>query len=173
MQKIVLGGGCFWCVEAVYSSTNGVISAISGYANGDTPNPTYKAVCGGTTGYAEVVEVSFDESIISLVAVLEIFWAIHDPTTLNRQGADVGTQYRSCIYFEDASLEECIHQSLQNAQEHFSSNIVTEIAPLKSFYMAEEYHQNYFANNPTQGYCLAVVAPKVAKFEEKFKEFAK
>jgi len=173
MQKIVLGGGCFWCIEAVYSSTKGVISAISGYTNGNTPNPTYKDVCSGSTGYAEVVEVSFDESTITLEAILDIFWAIHDPTTLNRQGADVGTQYRSCIFFEDTALEDRVKKSLQNAQKQFSSSIVTIVEHLKNFYVAEEYHQNYFANNPYQGYCMTVIAPKVTKFQEHFKELAK
>jgi peptide-methionine (S)-S-oxide reductase len=173
MQKIVLGGGCFWCVEAVFTQTKGVISAISGYANGDTLEPTYKAVCTGTTGYAEVVEVSFDEDIISLEQVLEIFWAIHDPTSLNRQGVDTGTQYRSCVFYNEIGQEEAIKNSLKSAEQNFSTSIATQVEELKSFFPAEEYHQNYFINNPYQGYCAAVVAPKVQKFQDKFKGFAK
>jgi peptide-methionine (S)-S-oxide reductase len=173
MQKIVVGGGCFWCVEAVFSHVKGVVSAISGYANGDAPNPDYEKVCTGKSGYAEVVEVSFDEDAISLEQILEIFWAIHDPTTPNRQGADIGSQYRSCIFFTDANQEETVKKSLQNAQKNFQATIVTQTKSLKSFYPAEEYHQNYFANNPHQGYCAAVVALKIQKFQDKFKGFAK
>jgi peptide-methionine (S)-S-oxide reductase len=173
IEKITLGGGCFWCVEAVYSGTRGVKKAISGYANGHTRNPTYKDVCTGATGHAEVIQIEFDDDIISLEKVLDIFWAIHDPTTLNRQGADAGTQYRSCIYFEDEKQKNIIAKSLQKAQSEFRDKIVTEVAPLLKFYPAEDYHQNYFAKNPNQGYCAAVVAPKVHKFHENFKDLAK
>lgn len=170
---ITLAGGCFWCIEAVYSGMRGVLSATSGYANGNTPNPSYKAVCGGDTGYAEAVKVEFDVAEVSLEQILEVFWHIHDPTSLNRQGADVGTQYRSGIYYADESQKAAIEASLARAQKMFSQNIVTEVVPLKNWYEAEEYHQNYFANNPYQGYCQAVVAPKVVKFMDKFEDMAK
>lgn len=173
IEKITLGGGCFWCVEAVYSGTKGVKKAISGYANGHTKDPIYKDVCSDATGHAEVVHIEFDNAKISLGQILDIFWTIHDPTTLNAQGADIGTQYRSCIYFEDAKQKEIIANSIIQAQKHFSSKIVTEVAPLQKFYPAEDYHQNYFVNNPHQGYCAVVVAPKIHKFHEKFKELAK
>lgn len=172
-EKIVIAGGCFWCIEGVYSQTKGVKSAISGYANGQTPNPTYKAVCAGTTGYAEAVELVYDPKIISLEKILEIFWHIHDPTTLNRQGADVGTQYRSGIFYSNQKDKQRAEASKEAAQKSFSAKIVTQIEPLKNWYKAEEYHQNYFAKNPTQGYCQAVVAPKVIKFRDKFEGLAK
>lgn len=170
---ITLAGGCFWCIEAVYSGMRGVLSATSGYANGNTPNPSYKTVCTGDTGYAEAVKVEFNEEIVNLEKILEVFWHIHDPTSLNRQGADVGTQYRSGIYYADESQKAAIEASLAKAQKMFSQNIVTEVVPLKNWYEAEEYHQNYFANNPYQGYCQAVVAPKVVKFMDKFEDMAK
>lgn len=172
-DSITLAGGCFWCVEAVYSGMRGVIGATSGYANGKTPNPSYKAVCGGDTGYAEAVKVEFDVADVSLEQILEVFWHIHDPTLLNRQGADVGTQYRSGIYYADESQKAAIEASLAKAQKMFSQKIVTEVEPLKNWYEAEEYHQNYFANNPYQRYCQAVVAPKVIKFMEKFEDIVK
>lgn len=170
---ITLAGGCFWCIEAVYSGMRGVLSATSGYANGNTPNPSYKAVCSGDTGYAEAVKVEFDVAEVSLEQILEVFWHIHDPTSLNRQGADVGTQYRSGIYYADEAQKTTIKASLKEAQKMFSQKIVTEIEPLKNWYEAEEYHQNYFVNNPSQGYCQAVVAPKVIKFMEKFEDMVK
>ncbi len=173
LENIILAGGCFWCIEAVYSGTRGVASAISGYANGNTPNPTYKAVCGGDTGYAEAVKVEFDADIISLEQILEVFWHIHDPTSLNRQGADVGTQYRSGIYYEDEAQKALIEASKAKVQDGLSTKIVTEICPLKNWFEAEDYHQNYFENNPYQGYCMAVVAPKVVKFRENFKGLIK
>lgn len=173
LSSIILAGGCFWCVEAVYSGMKGVVSAVSGYANGNTPNPTYRAVCTGNTGYAEAVKVEFDADTVSLEQILEVFWHIHDPTSLNRQGADIGTQYRSGIYYADEVQKTTIEASLKEAQKMFSQKIVTEIEPLKNWYEAEEYHQNYFANNPNQGYCQAVIAPKVAKFRKKFGELAK
>lgn len=151
----------------------GVIGATSGYANGDTQNPIYEAVCGGNTGYAEAVKVEFDTDIVSLEQILEVFWHIHDPTTLNRQGADTGTQYRSGVYYEDERQKAVIEASLVKAQKIFSTPIVTEVRPLRNWYEAEEYHQNYFVKNPNQGYCQAVVAPKVMKFREKFGELAK
>jgi len=173
MGSIVLAGGCFWCIEAVYSRMQGVISATSGYANGDMLNPTYEAVCSGKTGYAEAVKVEFDADTVSLEQILEVFWHIHDPTTLNRQGADAGTQYRSGVYYEDEAQKTVVEKSAAEAQKMFSQKIVTEIEPLKNWHEAEEYHQNYFAKNPNQGYCQAVVAPKVMKFREKFEGLAK
>jgi len=173
MHKITLGGGCFWCIEAVYSQTKGIIKATCGYANGHTKNPTYKDVCTGTTGHAEVVQVEFDDKIIPLERVLDILWTIHDPTTLNRQGADAGTQYRSCIYFKGEKQKEIVIESLQKAQSEFRDKIVTEVAPLQMFYPAEDYHQNYFVKNPYQSYCLAIVAPKIDKFHKKYQELVK
>ncbi|MGE4398908.1 MAG: peptide-methionine (S)-S-oxide reductase MsrA [Campylobacterales bacterium] len=172
-SSIILAGGCFWCIEAVYSGMRGVLSATSGYANGNTPNPSYKAVCTGETGYVEAVKVEFDVAEVSLEQILEVFWHIHDPTSLNRQGADVGTQYRSGIYYADEAQKAVIEASLTNAQKMFSQKIVTEVEPLKNWYDAEEHHQNYFANNPYQGYCQAVVAPKVVKFMDKFEDMVK
>ncbi len=172
-EKIALGGGCFWCVEAIFSITKGVIHATSGYANGHTKDPTYKDVCSGNTGYAEVVQVEFDNKIISLEKILEIFWAIHDPTTLNKQGADSGTQYRSCIFFENSDQQDVIMKSAQKAQKNFSSKIITQIETIQKFYKAEDYHQNYFAKNPNQGYCAAVIAPKKEKFQHTFKDLLK
>lgn len=171
MGSIVLAGGCFWCIEAVYSRMQGVISATSGYANGDTPNPTYEAVCMGKTGYVEAVKVEFDASIVNLEQILDVFWHIHDPTTLNRQGADTGTQYRSGAYYVDETQKTVIEKSVSEAQTIFSQEIVTEVGPLKNWYEAENYHQNYFIKNPNHGYCRVVVAPKVMKFREKFPDF--
>jgi peptide-methionine (S)-S-oxide reductase len=167
-EYITLAGGCFWCIEAVYSGMRGVISATSGYANGDMPNPTYEAVCSGKTGYAEVVKVEFDADTVSLEQILEVFWHIHDPTSLNRQGADAGTQYRSGVYCTDEAQKTVVEKSVAEAQKIFSQKIVTEIKPLKNWHEAEEYHQNYFVKNPEAGYCQAVAAPKVVKFREKF-----
>lgn len=167
-EKIVLGGGCFWCVEAVYSRAKGVKSAISGYAGGARPNPTYENVCSGATGHAEVVEITFNPDIITFEELLEIFWVIHDPTTLNRQGADKGTQYRSVIFYLDDEQKEKAEASMADAQQHFADPIVTELSPAPTFYPAEAYHQNYFSLNPMQGYCQVVVAPKVQKFMTTF-----
>lgn len=170
MQKALLGGGCFWCLEAVYHRVKGVQSAISGYAGGEIPNPDYRSVCGGDTGHAEVVEVTFDPEVISYAQLLEIFWVIHNPTTLNRQGADVGTQYRSVIYYYDAAQKAEAEASIAQAQGEFSDPIVTELSAAPTFYPAEAYHQKYFDLNPNQGYCQAVVAPKIQKFMTRFKE---
>lgn len=172
-QNIVVAGGCFWCTEAVYQNMQGIQKVTSGYANGLTPNPTYKAICGGNTGYAEAVKIEFDADIANLEQILEVFWHIHDPTSLNRQGADVGTQYRSGIYYTNEAQKAVIKASLAEAQKMFTKAIVTEVEPLKNWYEAEEYHQNYFANNPHQGYCMAVVAPKVMKFKSSFVDFLK
>ncbi len=172
-KQIVLGGGCFWCIEAVYNRTKGVISAISGYSGGLNANPTYQQICTGTTNHAEVVTVTYDDDVISLESLLEIFWVIHDPTSLNRQGADAGTQYRSVIYYANEDEKKSIEASIEDIQEEFSSKIVTEVSPLGVVYEAEGYHQDYLSLNPTQGYCQAVVAPKVQKFMMNFKEMIK
>lgn len=163
VTEIILGGGCFWCLEAVYQRIEGVISVTSGYSGGEVTNPTYEQVCNGKTGHAEVVKIQFDPKIISLEDILRIFWKIHDPTSLNRQGADVGSQYRSAIYYTNQNQVDVIHSSILNEQKNYSNNIVTEVKPLDAFYQAEDYHQNYFNNHPYQGYCQAVIHPKLAK----------
>ena len=167
-----LAGGCFWCLEAVYDGLKGVVSVESGYMGGSRANPTYEQVCGGDTGHAEVVRVTFDPATVSFKELLEVFFVIHDPTTLNRQGNDVGTQYRSAIFYhtpqQKADAEEVI--SRLNAAKLWNGPIVTEVAPATPFYVAEGYHQEYFARNPYQPYCQAVVAPKVAKFRKHFLE---
>ena len=169
LQVITLGGGCFWCVEAVYELVDGVESVESGYCNGQLLNPSYEQVCSGTTGHAEVVRVSFDDERIPLREVLEIFFTVHDPTTLNRQGNDSGTQYRSGIYFERAAQEAVARGVLAEAQAAHGGRAVTELLPLANYSRAEAYHQHYFANHPNQGYCAFVVAPKVEKFRKTFK----
>ncbi len=173
MQTAILGGGCFWCVEAVFNRAKGVISAISGYAGGENPNPTYQQICTGTTGHAEVVKITFDENIISFEDILDIFFEIHDPTSLNRQGADAGTQYRSVVYYLDEEQHDAVEAKIEELQRHLPSDIVTEVSPAPEFYEAEGYHQDYLSLNHSQGYCQAVVAPKVQKFMMKFKEFIK
>jgi peptide-methionine (S)-S-oxide reductase len=175
LQTATLAGGCFWCLEAVYDEIKGVHSVESGYAGGHVDNPTYREVCYGTTGHAEVVQVHFDPSIVSYRDLLNVFFAIHDPTTLNRQGADVGTQYRSAIFYHDDEqkrIAEAVVKELTD-QKLFDRPIVTEVTPLDKFYMAEDYHQEYFASNPYQPYCQAVVAPKVSKFRKHFLELLK
>lgn len=168
LQTITLGGGCFWCLEAVYERVRGVVAVESGYANGETPNPSYEQVCSGRTGHAEVVRVSFDPAQISLREVLEIFFVVHDPTTLNRQGNDVGTQYRSGIYVHDAEQERVAREVLAEVAAQHGGRVVTELMPERGYTRAEDYHQHYFANHPNQGYCAFVVAPKVAKFQKTF-----
>jgi len=168
IDTVTLGGGCFWCLEAVYEKVDGVTAVESGYANGHVKNPSYEQVCGGDTGHAEVVKVSFDTSRISLREILEIFFTIHDPTTLNRQGNDVGTQYRSGIYFHDAEQERVAREVLAEVNEHHRGGAVTEVLPVAGYSRAEDYHQHYFANHPEQGYCAFVVAPKVEKFRKTF-----
>jgi peptide-methionine (S)-S-oxide reductase len=162
----VLGGGCFWCTEAVYLEVNGVTKVESGYMGGQQPNPTYEQVCAGTTGHAEVVRLEFDPGVISYRDILEIFFTIHDPTTLNRQGNDVGTQYRSVIYYQSPEQEATARQVMAEMAHVWDAPIVTEISPAEPFYKAEDYHQNYFAQHPLQGYCAFVVGPKVAKFRK-------
>ena len=169
-ETAILGGGCFWCVEAQYKMLKGVKKAISGYAGGQVDNPTYKQVCNGDTGHAEVVKIEYDPSVITYRDIIDLFWEAHDPTTLNRQGNDVGTQYRSSIMYLNDEQKAIAEASKKEAQKDWKDPIVTEIVPLKKFYTAEAYHQDYFANNPTQGYCRVIVGPKVAKFRKKLEE---
>lgn len=168
MEKALVGGGCFWCIEAVYNRVIGVQSAISGYAGGARKHPSYEQVCSGATGHAEVVEVTYDAAVLTYEEILDIFWAIHDPTTLNAQGADRGTQYRSVIYYYDEVQKEKAEVSIAEAQKNRSDPIVTKLSPAPEFYPAEGYHQNYYSEHPTQGYCYAVIAPKIEKFMKKF-----
>jgi len=167
LETATLGGGCFWCVEAVYERLPGVVSVTSGYAGGHTGNPTYQQICTGTTGHAEVAQLRFDPAKISFAKILEVFWQAHDPTTLNRQGADEGTQYRSVIFYHDEKQKLLAEKSKLGAQAQFKHPIVSEITPLKKFYPAEDYHQGYFDNNSRQPYCQAVIAPKLEKLEHK------
>jgi len=175
LQTATLAGGCFWCLEAVYDEIKGVHSVESGYAGGHMDNPTYRAVCNGDTGHAEVIQVNFDPNVISYRDLLNVFFAIHDPTTLNRQGADVGTQYRSAIFYHDDEQKRIAEELIKelNTQEIWDRPIVTQVEKLDKFYMAEDYHQEYFAKNPYQPYCMAVVAPKVSKFRKHFLELLK
>jgi peptide-methionine (S)-S-oxide reductase len=171
-EVATLAGGCFWCLEAVFDDLSGVESVESGYMGGERPNPTYRQVCTGTTGHAEVVQVTFDPEAVSFRELLEVFFTIHDPTTLNRQGADVGTQYRSAIFYhspEQKSIAESTIAEL-DAKGIWGAPIVTEVVPAVEFYVAEDYHQEYYAGNASQPYCQMVVAPKVAKFRQKFTE---
>ncbi|WP_457749372.1 peptide-methionine (S)-S-oxide reductase MsrA [Sulfurimonas sp.] len=167
-ERIVLGGGCFWCIEAVYRNVKGVLSAVSGYAGGARANPSYENVCSGATGHAEIVDITYDADVISLSEILDIFFEIHDPTTLNQQGADKGTQYRSVIYYADEEQKSVIEDSIAKHQQDFSDKIVTELSPLPEVYPAESYHQNYYNLNASQGYCQVVIAPKLQKFMTKF-----
>ena len=169
LQSITLGGGCFWCTEAVYERVDGVTAVESGYCNGHVLRPTYEQVCTGTTGHAEVIRVSYDDSRISLRELLEIFFAVHDPTTLNRQGNDAGTQYRSGIYWERSEDEAVAREVLAEVGAAMGGRVVTELQALANYSKAEAYHQHYFANHPGQGYCAFVVAPKVEKFRRTFK----
>jgi peptide-methionine (S)-S-oxide reductase len=170
LECATLGGGCFWCLEAVFEQMRGVERVESGYAGGATPHPSYEAVCTGTTGHAEVVQLTFDPAVVSYREILEVFFAMHNPTTLNRQGADVGTQYRSAIFFHSPEQQQVAEQVIAevNAAAVWDRPIVTEVAALDTFYGAEDYHQGYFRNHPGQGYCQAVVAPKAAKFRKQF-----
>ena len=169
-QQLILAGGCFWCLEAVFELLEGVEDVESGYANGQTENPDYRSVCSGETGHAEVVRITYDDTQISTDDLLEIFFEIHDPTTLNRQGADVGTQYRSAIFYENDTVKEKALRAKESAQSNQSNPIVTIIEPLKSYYPAESYHQDYYRHNSTQGYCMAVISPKVKKLRKQHSE---
>jgi peptide-methionine (S)-S-oxide reductase len=166
-EVAVLGGGCFWCMDAVFRMLPGVKSVVSGYAGGTTENPTYKEVCSGLTGHAEVIRVKFDPRVISYEKLLETFWQVHEPTTLDRQGPDAGTQYRSIILYANAAQKAAAEKSKAQAQARFRDPIVTEIVPLAAFYAAEGYHQDFYRNNPANPYCRAIIQPKVEKMEKK------
>jgi peptide-methionine (S)-S-oxide reductase len=172
LEVATLAGGCFWCLEAVYDELNGVVDVVSGYSGGNTPSPSYEAVCTGQTGHAETVQIIFDPNVVPYQELLEVFFTIHDPTTLNRQGADVGTQYRSAIFYhtpeQKATAERVISELEQ--EKVWDKPIITELTPFRTFYPAEAYHQEYFKRNPYQGYCMAIIAPKVAKFRSKYLE---
>jgi peptide-methionine (S)-S-oxide reductase len=175
LEVTTLAGGCFWCLEAVYDELKGVEDVVSGYSGGNVANPSYERVCTGDTGHAEAVQVTFDPQIVSYRQLLEVFFTIHDPTSLNRQGADVGTQYRSVIFYHNAEQKAIAEQVMSEleAQKLWKKPVVTELVPFESFYPAEEYHQEYFKRNPYQGYCMVVIAPKVAKFRHKYMESLK
>jgi len=170
LETATLGAGCFWCVEAVFDDLKGVESVESGYSGGHTENPTYQQVCSETTGHAEVAKINFDPNEISFKEILQVFFAVHDPTTLNRQGNDVGSSYRSAIFYHDDNQKRIAEEVIKEVEAEgvYDNPIVTEVAPFNKFYIAENYHQEYFANNPNQPYCAAVVAPKVAKFRQKY-----
>ena len=168
-KKIVIGGGCFWCIEAVFQRVHGVISAKSGYMDGKIKNPTYREVCSGATGHNEVVEITYNQDVISLEEILEIFWSVHNPTTLNQQGADKGTQYRSGIYYYNSDERDIIQLSIENvASKLWDDPIVTEVKEASEFYLAEAYHQDYYNRNDYAGYCQIVINPKLAKLRESF-----
>jgi len=168
MQRAILGGGCFWCVEGAYKHIQGIESSLPGYAGGHDPNPNYNTVCSGVTGHAEVVEVIFDEAIINFETILDVFFTVHDPTQLNRQGNDIGTQYRSVIFYINDEQKQIAEQKISYFQQYFDDDIVTEISPLSNYHEAEKYHHDYFALNPGNGYCQMVVAPKLSKVRQKF-----
>jgi peptide-methionine (S)-S-oxide reductase len=169
-EMATLAGGCFWCLEAVYQQLKGVEKVVSGYAGGHVANPSYQAVCSGTTGHAEVVQITYNPDVVTYRDLLDVFFTIHDPTTLNRQGNDVGTQYRSAIYYHTPEQKAIAEQKIKDvtAEGVWHNPIVTEVEPLDVFYPAEDYHQNYYVDNPNQGYCRVVIAPKVAKFRQKY-----
>lgn len=171
-EKATFGGGCFWCTEAVFDQLKGVSKVESGYSGGKIANPTYKEVCSGLTGHAEVIQVTYNPEVIGFEDLLEVFFATHDPTTLNRQGADVGTQYRSVVFYHSEKQKQTTELVIRtlNAEKIFDQPIVTEVSPFSQFYVAEDYHQEYFANNPNQPYCRAVIVPKIDKFKKLFKE---
>lgn len=174
LSTATFGGGCFWCTEAIFQQLKGVESVASGYSGGNVKNPSYREVCNGTTGHAEAIQVTFDTSVISYEQLLQVFFTTHDPTTLNRQGADVGTQYRSVIFYHDDAQRE-MAEKVKNefAPTIWDDEIVTEIAPFEEFYSAEEFHQNYFNDNPDQGYCRIVINPKVQKFRKQYADWLK
>lgn len=170
LETATLAAGCFWCVEAIFDDLKGVEDVVSGYSGGHTENPTYKEVCGETTGHAEVVQIRFDPSVLSYKELLQVFFTVHDPTTLNRQGGDIGTSYRSAVFYHSDEQRQIAEETIAefNAEGIYDNPIVTQVAAFDKFWPAEDYHQEYFANNPNQPYCNAVVAPKVAKFRQKF-----
>jgi len=175
IEKATLAGGCFWCLEAIYKKIKGVTEAIPGYSGGHTKNPAYEQVCADTTGHAEVIQITFEPEIISYAEILNIFWQIHNPTTLNRQGYDIGSQYRSAIFYHNEKQKEIAEKLKKDLQDAsiWPDPIVTEIIPLKEFYPAEEYHRNYLQNHPENNYCKMVVIPKVLKFMKKFQDYLK
>jgi len=170
LETIIFGNGCFWCTEAIFQDLKGVKSVVSGYSGGQVENPSYEAVCTGRTGHAEVVKVSFDPSVINLDQILDIFFVTHDPTTLNRQGNDVGTQYRSAIFYQDEGQKESAERAKTKAAGLYDDPIVTDISPLENYFPAEDYHQNYFKQHGNQPYCAFVIRPKVAKFRKEYLE---
>ncbi|MCK8121201.1 peptide-methionine (S)-S-oxide reductase MsrA [Pseudoalteromonas sp. 2CM32C] len=170
-QVATFGGGCFWCIDAAFRRVNGVSDVSSGYTGGNTDNPTYKSVCSGTTGHAEVVKVEFDSTIVSFETLLAMFFTLHDATQLNRQGNDIGTQYRSVVYYHNDEQLSLTNTMIEQLQTHVSEPIVTEVSPVTTYYPAEHYHQDYYNENPQQGYCSMLIAPKLHKFETVFKEF--
>jgi peptide-methionine (S)-S-oxide reductase len=173
METFVLAGGCFWCLDAVYRDLRGVSEVVSGYTGGTSAAPSYEAVCTGTTGHAEAVAVTFDPEVIPRDVILDVFFTLHDPRQLNRQGNDVGTQYRSAMYYTDDAQKELFEQAAARAADWWDGTIVTQIEPLGTYYAAEEYHQDFFAKNPNQGYCLAVAVPKVNKVRKSYAEYIK
>lgn len=173
MKSFVLGGGCFWCLDSAYMQFAGVIDVEVGYMGGHIDNPGYEAVCGGATGHAEVARVIFDETVIPSSVILDIFFTVHDPTQLNRQGNDIGTQYRSAMFYTDESQREEFAAAIERAKDIWGDGIVTELSEASEFWMGEEYHQDFFAKNPNQGYCVAVVAPKMAKARAGFADYLK
>lgn len=172
LETITLGGGCYWCVEAVYENLDGVKSVVSGFSGGKVANPTYEEVCTGETGHAEVVQITYDKTVTDINEIFKVFFTVHDPTTLNRQGADVGTQYRSVIFYKNEEQKKAAQNIIAdlNKAKVYNSPIVTKIEPFKTFYKAEDYHQNYYANNKNQPYCKMVIQPKLEKFEKVFKD---
>jgi methionine-S-sulfoxide reductase len=172
LETITLGGGCYWCVEAVYENLNGVKSVVSGFSGGKIANPTYEEVCTGTTGHAEVVQITYDKNVTDINEIFKVFFTVHDPTTLNRQGADVGTQYRSVIFYKNAEQKKAAENIITelNSAKVYDSPIVTKVEPFTKFYKAEDYHQNYYSNNKNQPYCKMVIQPKIEKFEKVFKD---
>ncbi len=175
MQVITLGGGCFWCMEAVFEEVRGVVKVESGYSGGHVANPTYQQVCTGETGHAEAVQITFDPDIVSLGDLLGIFFTVHDPTTLNRQGVDVGTQYRSVIFYRDEAQKKAAESAIRLVEREklYGCPVVTQVVPFEAFYEAEAYHQEYYRNNPAQPYCQIVISPKVAKFRRKYAHLLK
>lgn len=171
MTTYVLAGGCFWCLDAVYRGMKGVGEVVSGYAGGDVSHPTYEKVSTGATGHAETIQITFDESVIPGDVILDIFFLIHDPTTLNRQGNDVGTQYRSAMFYGDDAQKTIFKVAIDRAKTHWGNDIVTELIPLEKFYPAEDYHQDYFNKNPGNGYCSIVIEPKIVKARKEYKEW--
>ena len=172
LETITVGGGCYWCVEAVYENLNGVKSVVSGFSGGKVANPTYEEVCTGTTGHAEVVQITYDKNVTDLNEIFKVFFTVHDPTTLNRQGADVGTQYRSVIFYKNEEQKKAAQSIIAelNKAKVYDSPIVTKVEPFTKFYKAEDYHQNYYTNNKSQPYCKMVIQPKIEKFEKVFKD---